>query len=347
MQLRFFLPDHADRTTGGHAYDRRMVEALRRMGHDAAIVPVRGRLPLADAAACDAAAAAWRDCPSPCIRVIDGSALAAFLPLADALGATQMAGLIHHPTSLEAGFDEADHARLHATEQSILPRLARVVTTSETVAETLVDRFGVARTRIAVVGPGVDPAERSTGSGTTQCRILSVSALAPRKGHDVLLRALARLFDLDWHLTIVGTPERHAAHAAALHALAKELGIAGRVVFAGVVDDAALEALWRTSDLFALATHWESTPWAAMQALRHGVPPVIGAGGAAADGVTLKNGLVVPPGDVEQLSKALRRAIFDRDLRATMAAEAWQNGAALPDWSAQAERLVAALDATQ
>jgi glycosyltransferase involved in cell wall biosynthesis len=54
--------------------------------------------------------------------------------------------------------------------------------------------------------PGTDDAPRSPGSGGPTCEFLSIGTLVPRKGHDLLLRALARLFDLDWHLTIVGSP---------------------------------------------------------------------------------------------------------------------------------------------
>jgi glycosyltransferase involved in cell wall biosynthesis len=249
------------------------------------------------------------------------------------------AALVHHPTSLEAGFDPAAHASLRATEQTMLKRLDRVVVTSDAVAQPLAASFGIDRARIAVVPPGVDPAQRSHGSGGPGCRILTLGALTPRKGHDVLLRALACLFDLNWHLTIVGTPERHPAHAAALRAMVEEAGIAGQVTFAGVIEDQALEEIWDRTDLFALATHWEATPWATMQAFRRGVPAVVSNGGAAATCVTRQNGLVVVPGDTSLLSKALRRVIFDSALRAALAEEAWNTGSTLPDWQAQAEHL--------
>ena len=83
--------------------------------------------------------------------------------------------------------------------------------------------------------PGTDDAPRSPGSGGPTCHILSIGTLVPRKGHDVLLRALARLFDLDWQLTIVGSPDRDPVHARSLVALAEELGIARQVRFAGEV----------------------------------------------------------------------------------------------------------------
>ena len=156
--------------------------------------------------------------------------------------------------------------------------------TSEATAERLAADFGVDRDRIKVVVPGTDDAPRSPGSTGPTCRIISIGTLVPRKGHDVLLRALARLFDLDWQLTIVGSAERDPVHARALAAAAEEFGIARRVRFAGEVSEAALEALWREADLFALATHWEGYGMAIAEALKRGVPVAVSAGGAAAPG---------------------------------------------------------------
>src|SRR5262249_3232737 len=161
--------------------------------------------------------------------------------------------------------------------------------------------------RIKVVVPGTDDAPRSVGAGGPTCRILSIGTLVPRKGHDLLLRALARLFDLDWQLTIVGSPERHTVPARELTALADELGIARHVEFAGEVTGEALARLWCDADLFALATHWEGYGMVIAEALKRGVPVVVTQGGAAGDLLTPEAGVVCPAGDQVNLSKALRR----------------------------------------
>ena len=155
--------------------------------------------------------------------MIDGLALPGFAGMQDALAARGTIGLIHHPTALETGFSAEDRAMLQDIEQRLFRHLYRLVVTSDATAERLAKEFGVDPARITVVVPGTDDAPRSTGSAGPGCEILSVGTLVPRKGHDVLMRALARLFDLDWRLTIVGSPDRDPAHAAALAALAEEL----------------------------------------------------------------------------------------------------------------------------
>ena len=332
MKLALIVPAPFSAISGGYLYDRRMVDGLRALGHAVEVIELAGRHPLPDDVAEAAARAALG---TDAVPVIDGLGLPAFAP--DAVrGAI---GLIHHPTALETGQD-AEALRLR--ERALFPAMARLIATSRHTAERLVAEVGVAPDRVGVVEPGTEPAPRAVGGGA-QVHILSVGTLVPRKGHDVLLRALSRLTDLDWALTIVGEP-RDPVHAHGLAALAVELGIAQRVTFAGGLDDAALEAAYARSDIFALATHWEGYGMAAAEALARGLPCAITAGGAIADVVPRAACVLAQPGDHASLSRALRRVIFDPALRTQMANAAWAAGQALPRWEDRAAAFVTELE---
>ncbi len=315
-EFSFLVPPGPLSIEGGGAYVGALAAALTAAGHGVVLGadPPPGPLPGR-------------------IRVIDGAALAT-LPVADMAGAV---AVIHHTTPLA---DPSAQEALKAAERERLPLLHRIVATSEAVRERLVGEFGANPDRIAVVRPGVPDAPRSPGSGGPDCAVLSVGALVPRKGHDVLLQALARLFDLPWRLVIVGDGVRDKEHAGALRRLADQAGIAGRVRFAGALDAAGLAAEWQRADVFALATQWEGYSAPVAEALRRGMPVAVTNGGAAAELVGPQAGVVVNPGDHDGLSKAMRRVIFDGALRAEMAEAAWCTGQTLPDWPAQALRFV-------
>lgn len=347
MRIVFVVPAPFATISGGYAYDRRMVEGLRAAGHAVEVVELTGRHPLPDDTARAAAGEMWDGLPRDARPVIDGLALPAFRARTGALAERGAIGLIHHPTALETGQADRDRAFLRDAEQFLMPRLARVIVTSETTRTCLAADFGVARARIRVVAPGIDDPPRCMGSGGPACQILSVGTLVPRKGHDVLLRALSRLLDLDWRLTVVGSPERDRGHARMLFALAGELGIASRVTFAGEVGDAALEALWQGSDLFALATHWEGYGMAVAEALKRGLPVAVSDGGATASLLPVGAGTISPPGDPEHLCAALRRVISSPALRRHMAEAAFEAGRALPSWRAQAQAFAGALAASR
>jgi glycosyltransferase involved in cell wall biosynthesis len=303
-------------------------------------VELAGAFPQVDDQARDTACAAWDRLPPETKPVIDGLALPAFRGLEDAIGARGTVGLIHHPVSLETGLSDAGQAALGDVERRLFARLKRLIVTSGTTAETLETQFHIPSDRIHVVVPGTDDAPRCPGSDDPVCEILSIGTLIPRKGHDVLLQALGRLFDLDWHLTIAGAPDRDPGHAHGLMALAEELGIAHRVRFAG---ELVGEAAWQSADLFALATHYEGYGMAIAEALKRGLPVVVTAGGAAGALITPEAGCVCPVGDRDQVSKSLRRLIFGRDLRRLMAEQAWQVGQTLPSWETQSALFVSAL----
>ena len=337
------VPDPFDTISGGYGYDRRILAGIGALGQPVQVVELAGRHPLPDAAAEAAARGALAALPPDARIVIDGLGLPAFLPLVEELAARRATALIHHPTALETGFGADVREALKARERALFPRMARLIATSALTARRLPEEFGADPARIGVVEPGTDPAPRARGSGGPGVAILAVGAITPRKGHDVLMRALARLPDLDWTLTIVGG-ERDPVHADGLRALPHELGIAQRVTFAGEADQAELDALYDRADLFALATHWEGYGMAAAEALARGLPVAVTAGGAIADIVPVEAGIVSPPGDVVSLAKALRRVLFDHPLRAAMRDAAWEAGQRLPRWQDRAVAFLAELD---
>jgi glycosyltransferase involved in cell wall biosynthesis len=341
--IALLVPGPFDAISGGYIYDRRLVAGLRALGHAVQVVELAGHHPLPDEAAFAAARAALTAVPEGTRIVVDGLGLPSFAPLAEELAQRKAVGLIHHPTALEHGNPGAVRDALREAERAIFPRLARLVATSPLTARRLIPEFGADAARIGVVEPGTDPAPRCTGSGGEGCMILAIGALIPRKGHDVLMRALATLPDLDWTLTIVGAA-RDPVHAQQLAAVAEELGIAQRTSFAGEVDGAALDSLWRRADMFALASHWEGYGMAVAEALARGVPVAITAGGALAELLPPEAGVVSSPGDAASLGRAMRRPIFDPELRAAMAEAAWQAGQKLPRWEDRATAFLAELE---
>jgi glycosyltransferase involved in cell wall biosynthesis len=341
MRIVFAVPAPLEAISGGYNYDRRILAGLRALGHAVRVEELAGRHPLPDEAGIAAASAVVGRLATDEVLVVDGLGLPAFAELP---GMTRAIGLIHHPTALETGFAEPEREALRQRERALFPAMARLITTSRLTAGRLPPEFGADPARIGTVEPGTERAARATGSGGPGCAILAVGTLVPRKGYDVLLRALARLTDIEWTLTIVGAP-RDPVHADGLKALAEELGIAQRVTFAGEVEGAALEALYAGADLFASASHWEGYGMAVAEALAHGLPLAITSGGALADLAPRDGAVICAPGDANSLSRAMRRPIYDPGLRQAMADAAWRAGQALPAWTDRAEAFAREIEA--
>lgn len=321
MRLTFALPPLADTGGGaGHSYVHGLAAALQNMGHSVDVA--EGNAPRFGAAT---------------TPIIDGLLLPHLLARMPEFAGRAVA-VVHH-VSARAGRDAGAREAVAAIEREMLPSLGRVIATSALVAERLRQDFAVAA---AVVAPGMDVLPRNTPADGP-VHILSAGVLTPRKGHDTLLKALARLSDLEWRLTIAGSATRDPVHAAQLASMVTELGLAGRAEVLADPDTATMNRIWASAGLFTLATRWEGYPSGVAEALRRGVPVVVTAGGAAGDLVPPEAGIVCALDDMPTFSKCLRRVLFSRALREDMAAGAWQAGQALPSWDVQARLFLAAL----
>ena len=132
--------------------------------------------------------------------------------------------------------------------------------------------------------------------------LASVGRLTDQKGHRFLISALPGICRRIPHarLLLVGTGELELA----LRALAREIGVGDRVVFAGVRRD--IPALLQACDLFVLPSIWEGFGIVLLEAMA-ARKPIIASRVSTIPEVVVdgETGLLVPPGDVEALVAAV------------------------------------------
>jgi len=344
VALAFAVPGSLDQPTGGYAYDRRVIAGLRRLGAAVDVVDLGDGFPRPAPEVAGAALVRLAGVPAGRPIVIDGLALGVLPDAAQALRAThKVIALVHHPLALESGLGAAEAAALRASERAALAATRHVVATSPATARLLVADYGVDRSALSVVVPGVDAVTvepRIRAEGDT-VNLLAVGAVVRRKGYDVLIAALARLVDLDWKLVIAGDCTRERQTAGELATRLVQLRFGERVRMAGAVGDAELARLYGAADLFVLASRFEGYGMAFAEAIAHGVPVVGTKAGAIPETVPEAAGILVAPDNVAGLAAALRSMIADAALRARCAAAARRAAALLPTWDAAARAFLA------
>ncbi|KZE11269.1 glycosyltransferase [Sphingomonas hankookensis] len=139
-----------------------------------------------------------------------------------------------------------------------------------------VHRTGIDRSRFGTI----DRATARERLGITGPLVVSLGALIPRKGHRIVLEAVAALPGVG--LWIVGGGPDQAALAARI----AELGIADRVRLCGAMPHGDLPDLLAAADVMALASSSEGLANAWVEALASGTPIVIPDAGAAREVVT-------------------------------------------------------------
>jgi glycosyltransferase involved in cell wall biosynthesis len=344
-RFAFAVPGDLATPTGGYAYDRRMMTELGELGWRIDLLDLGEGFPWPDEATRATAQSRLLAMPAGRCIVVDGLALGVLPETASQLaGRNPLLALVHHPLALEWGLSVKQADALRASERAALAAVQGVVVTSAATAKLVASDYGVPAERIAVARPGSDPAPMSQASQDGVVRLLSVGAIVPRKGFDVLITALATLTDMSWRLTIAGDRTRDRNAAARLDADIARHALGDRIAAPGAVSPQRLAALYAEADVFVLASHFEGYGMAYAEAVAHGLPVIGTSAGAIPDTVPADAGLLVDPGDSFALARALRRVIGDADLRRRLASAARAAAPQLPTWRHSAEIFARALE---
>lgn len=205
--------------------------------------------------------------------------------------------------------NEAGWAQLPAGGTLVRPlNGARNVTYLGSFTYDILSRYVKPAERLHRLPPGVDTDRFQPGQGGDEFRnrwglrdrfvVGTVTRLVPRKGVEVLIRALphVRRVVSDAALLIAGEGPRREE----LDTLARQLGVRDHVVFTGGLSDAELPAAYDALDVFALPTHTrrlgvdvEGLGIVFLEAAASGVPVLVGASGGSVDAVR--------PGETGQL----------------------------------------------
>jgi glycosyltransferase involved in cell wall biosynthesis len=329
--LEFVIPGDLQAATGGYAYDRRMIAGLRKLGWQVTLHILDASFPHPSAAALDHAQEIFTHLPDQALVLVDGLALGA-MPHLVHLHAKRLRllALIHHPLAAESGLTANQALELARSEQLALQAMRHVLVTSHATQRALLP-YGVEPGRVSVVAPGTDAAPLAPRRRGRILNMLCVATLTPRKGHDLLLEALAPL-SRRWQLTCVGSLTRSPATVEALRHQLLRLGLDRRVVLAGEVDSAALAQCYAQADLFVLPTRFEGYGMAVAEALAHGLPVISTRVGAIPELVGSQAGLLVGADDVRMLRAALERVLSEPDLLDSLATGAEAVRGTLPGW---------------
>ncbi|MBB6174030.1 glycosyltransferase involved in cell wall biosynthesis [Nocardiopsis mwathae] len=348
----FVLPGGVDdpaTPSGGNVFDRRVHRELARRGRPVREAAIPGAWPEPDAAARARLEQVLDAVPDGGTVLLDGLVACGvpdvIVPRSPRL---RLAVLVHLPLADETGLSAERAAALDGAERDTLRAASAVIATSPRAVRGLVERHGLDARRIFTVEPGTDGAPLAPGTDGGR-RLLCVASVTPRKGHDILVPALAEVGDLRWECLCVGPAAPESAYARRVRGQVARSGLEARIHFAGPLGGAALGDAYAGSDVLVLPSRAETFGMVVTEALARGTPVIASAVGALPD--TLGQpaggavpGLLVPPNDVRALAGALRSWLVDGDLRARLRSAARRRRDRLRPWADTARDMAAVLD---
>jgi glycosyltransferase involved in cell wall biosynthesis len=319
MPVYFVVPDaidDPDRVSGGNVYDQHVRDGLRRSGWEV-------RMVLIPAGSGSMTARTLSQLPDGALVLIDGLIAVCESEALTAQSSRLRTVVLAH---MVADFP---------TEREALRAAKRIIATSGWTRSELISRDFADLYDVVVAQPGTDPAAPTLASRSGG-RLLCVGVVAPHKGQDLLVGALAHLTDIDdWSCTFVGSLDAAPGFVDELTQTIDQSQLTSRVTFTDVLAGRQLESAYSRADLVVVPSRNESFGMVVAEALARGIPVVAAHVGGIPEAMSsTAEGILVPPEDPWALEVVLRQWLSSPGRRTELKTAAMEARATARPWSA-------------
>jgi len=198
----------------------------------------------------------------------------------------------------------------------------RLIVLSETWKSFYINNLGLTPEQVVVLyNPVKLPSQLPQRSGSEKINILFLGRIGPRKGAFDLINAFAAIpceYKNRSSLIVAGDGEVEQARS-----LVKSLNLTEQITLPGWVGLKERNTLLAQADVFILPSYNEGLSLAMLEAMGWGLPIIVTPVGGVSEVVTQgESGLLVNPGDIQQLAEAMKSLIENESLRLSLGAKA-------------------------
>jgi glycosyltransferase involved in cell wall biosynthesis len=333
IPLFFVVPDAIDdpaRVSGGNIYDQRVRAGLRKSGWDVRVV-------LVPDGSGDPGARTFSDLPDGALVLVDGLiAVHNSEALAAQSSRLRIVLLAHMVASVvgEAIPPGTQDRTIADRERQALSAATRIIATSEWTRAELISRDLARPGSVVVAQPGTEPAEATVASRSGG-RMLCVGVVAPHKGQDLMVAALANLTEIDgWSCSLVGSLDVAPTFVDELMRTIRSSRLTTRTSLVGVLTGRELDREFGRADLIVVPSRIESFGMVVAEAGARGIPVVATRVGGITEATSdSAAAILVPADDPWALEVVLRQWLVSPERRGDLKTAALEARGTARTWS--------------
>ncbi len=343
MRIGLIIYGRLSQTSGGYLYDRKLVEDLRKHGHQVQIIS----LP-------------WRNYVSQLSDNFSSQLLKRLsrsnfdILLEDELNHpslfllnkrlkekanTHIISIVHHLRSSEQ-HPPLLNAFYRLVEKRYLRSVDAFIFNSATTKKVVESVSGTRKPSV-VAHPAGDRLRPRISTARIRARakqpgplhVIFLGSLIRRKAPHLLIDAMARLPLGTIKASLAGGANVEPSYATSLKKQAQKLGLQDHINFAGHLQEKRLAAQLRNSHVLVVPSSYEGYGIAFLEGMGFGLPAIGTQAGAARELITQgENGFLIPVDDAVRLATYLKRLHQDRGLLANLGHAASRSYQRHPTW---------------